>query len=42
MRMRELGYAEGAADNIAVAPTKWFELVDGSSKSDLARFVCKR
>ena len=22
-------------------PTKWFELVPGSSKSDLAKFVCK-
>ncbi|MFT4098018.1 MAG: hypothetical protein QM651_12945 [Rhodoblastus sp.] len=41
MRMRELGYGEGGADRIKLAPTKWFALVAGSSKSDLARFVCK-
>jgi hypothetical protein len=39
--MRELGYGEGAPEAIKTAPTKWFELIPGSSKSDLARFVCK-
>jgi hypothetical protein len=42
MKMRELGYGEGATANIKIAPTGWFDLVAGSSKSDLAAFVCKR
>ena len=40
-QMRELGYAEESPNNIKANPTKWFELVPGSSKSDLAKFVCK-
>jgi hypothetical protein len=40
MRMRELGYSEDSVEAITREPTKWFELVDGSSKSDLANFVC--
>lgn len=42
MRMREMGYTEGAHSQMQIRPTKWFELVPGSSKSDLANFVCKR
>lgn len=40
-QMRELGYGEGAAQNIKKNPTQWFDLIPGSSKSDLAHFVCK-
>lgn len=42
MKMRQIGYGEGGAEKIKVAPTKWFDLVAGSSKSDLALFVCRR
>jgi len=41
MLMRELGYSEVSPAAIKRQPTKWFELVPGSSKSDLAKFVCK-
>ena len=41
MRMREMGYSEESAAAIKPRATDWFELVPGSSKSDLARFVCK-
>lgn len=41
MLMREMGYAEGSPGRIRIAPSDWFELVPGSSKSDLAHFVCK-
>ena len=41
-RMRELGYSETAPEDIRETPTKWFDLVPGSSKSDLATFVCRR
>lgn len=40
-QMRELGYGEDSPNNIKASPTKWFDLVPGSSKSDLAAFVCK-
>lgn len=42
MLMREIGYSEESPAKIQENPTKWFELVPGSSKSDLANFVCKR
>ena len=42
MLMREMGYSEQSPANIKENPTKWFDLVPGSSKSDLANFVCKR
>ncbi len=42
MQMRELGYSEESPDAIKENPTKWFDLVPGSSKSDLANFVCKK
>ncbi|SFU42972.1 hypothetical protein SAMN05216417_103131 [Nitrosospira multiformis] len=39
-QMRVLGSGEGEQD-IKESPTPWFDLVPGSSKSDLANFVCK-
>lgn len=42
MRVRDLGYSEESEAAIRESPTKWFELVNGSSKSDVATFVCKR
>ncbi|QPB72237.1 hypothetical protein D5125_17040 [Magnetovirga frankeli] len=41
MKMREIGYSEQSPSKIKEDPTKWFELLPGSSKSDLANFVCK-
>ena len=41
MQMRELGYSEQSPSAIKENPTKWFELVPGSSKSDIANFVCR-
>lgn len=41
MLMRELGYSEVSPQAIKNNPGKWFELVPGSSKSDLANFVCR-
>jgi hypothetical protein len=41
MQMREIGYSEESPAAIKENPTKWFELVPGSSKSDLANFICK-
>src|SRR5688572_4579188 len=39
MQMREIGYSEESASKIEPKPSKWFDLVPGSSKSDLAHFV---
>lgn len=41
MQMREIGYSEISVNTIKDNPTKWFDLVPGSSKNDLANFVCK-
>lgn len=41
MLMRELGYSGQSPSTIKENPTKWFELMPGSSKSDLANFVCQ-
>ncbi len=41
MQMREMGYSETSAAAIDVEPSDWFDLVQGSSKADLAAFVCK-
>lgn len=41
MQMRVIGYGEQTVENIKPSPTKWFDLVAGSSKSDLANFVCR-
>ena len=40
-QMRELGSGENVVQNIKGNATGWFELVPGSSKSDLAHFVCE-
>lgn len=40
-QMRELGYGEGSIAAIKGPQTGWFNLVPGSSKSDLANFLCK-
>ena len=42
MLMRELGVSSTSPQDIRVDPTKWFDLEPGSSKSDLAKFVCGR
>lgn len=42
MKMREIGTGEGSVSAIKVNPTKWFDLVEGSSKSDLAHFLCNK
>jgi hypothetical protein len=39
-RMRELGVSESSPENIKQNATDWFELVPGSSKSDIARLIC--
>ncbi|MEQ1390631.1 hypothetical protein ABLT88_14230 [Acinetobacter radioresistens] len=41
-KMQEIGYSEISAQAIQPNPTKWFDLVPGSSKHDLYRFVCKK
>jgi hypothetical protein len=40
--MQEIGYSEVSAQAIKPDPTKWFDLVKGSSKYDLYQFVCKK
>ena len=41
MKMREMGYSDQSPSAIKENPSKWFDLVPGSSKSDLANFVCQ-
>jgi hypothetical protein len=41
-KMRVVGEAEEDAKKMGGSPTKWFDLVEGSSKSDLFRFVCNK
>jgi|GEM_PF-3057383 len=41
-KMREIGGSDVSVAAIKNSPTKWFDLVPGSSKSDLADFVCKK
>lgn len=40
MRMRSLGESDVSEKEIKINPTKWFDLVPGSSKSDAANFAC--
>jgi hypothetical protein len=40
MQYRDMGYSEVSETNIEDKPGNWTELVDGSSKSDLVRFIC--
>lgn len=42
MLMREMGYSGTSPEQIIEKPTRWFELVSGSSKGDLANFVCSK
>ena len=42
MLIRDIGYSEVSPGQIKESPSRWYELVPGSSKSDLANFVCKR
>lgn len=42
MQMRQLGYSEESPQAIKDNPAQWFDLVPGSSKSDVAHFVCRR
>lgn len=39
---RDMGYSEVGADKIAGVPSKWTDVLSGSSKSDLVNFVCSR
>lgn len=39
-RMRTLGYSEKSVDDIRPKPDKWYEIIDGSSKSHVANFAC--
>jgi DNA-directed RNA polymerase subunit RPC12/RpoP len=41
LQMRVIGYSEESIDAIKLKPGKWFDLFPGSSKSDLANFVCQ-
>lgn len=42
MQYRDIGYSEDGPDKIAGAAGKWTGVLSGSSKSDLANFVCSR
>ena len=42
MKIRDIGYSEEGPDKIMPDPTKWYDLVQGSSKSDMVNFVCKK
>lgn len=39
---RDMGYSEDDPGTIKANPGKWTDLVEGSSKSDLVKFVCQR
>ena len=41
-RIRDIGYSEEGPAAIKSNPTKWYELVEGSSPSDLVNFVCAK
>ncbi len=41
-KMRDIGYSEDGPKAIKADPTKWYDLVQGSSKSDMFNFVCKK
>lgn len=40
-KVRDIGYSEDGPQAIKPNPTKWYDLVEGSSKSDLVNFVCR-
>lgn len=39
-QIQEIGYSEVSAKAIKSNPTEWYDLVTGSSKYDLYKFVC--
>lgn len=41
-KVRTLGDSDASPDSIKINPTKWYDLVPGSSKSDLFNFLCKK
>jgi hypothetical protein len=41
-QMRVVGEADEDLKNMTKSTTKWFDLVEGSSKSDLFHFVCSK
>lgn len=41
-QIQELGYSEVSAQAIKPDPTGWYDLVEGSSKYDLYKFVCRK
>ena len=41
-QIKEIGYSEVSAKAIKPNPTEWYDLVTGSSKYDLYKFVCKK
>lgn len=40
-KIRTIGYSEVSEEAIQRNPSSWYNLVEGSSKSDLFNFVCK-
>ena len=42
MKFRVMGYSEISANSIVNNPTAWADIVEGSSKSDLVHFICKK
>lgn len=41
-QMRVIAIAEDDIKNMIHNPTKWFDVIAGSSKSDLFHFICKK
>lgn len=41
-KIREMGYSEVSPSAIQERATDWYDLVEGSSKSDLVKFVCSQ
>ena len=41
-KMRVVGLADDELKNMNKSSTKWFDLVEGSSESDLFHFVCSK
>jgi hypothetical protein len=42
MQYRDMGYGEAGPDKLKAVNGRWTDVLDGSSKSDLARFACSR
>jgi len=40
MQYRDMGYSENGPDKITGSPSRWTDILSGSSKSDLVNFVC--